>query len=109
MAMLPTAQETPGTPDFQIPESNVKAAAELCKFPHGRQPLGRFLPEHLVSLEGEIGIGSAVRAADPSPELIQLGQAEAVRMFNDQRIDIRHVHASFNNGGANQNIRFVFY
>ena len=87
----------------------MKAAAELGKFPHCRQPPRGFLPQHLVPLKREIGIGTAVGTSDTSPQLIQLGQSEAVGIFNNEGVHVRHVHAGFDNGRADQNIRLMFH
>ena len=46
----------------------------------------------------------ACGAAYPAPELVELAQAEAVCIFNDQGIGIGNVQTGFNNGGAHKNL-----
>ncbi len=58
----------------------------------------------LVPPEGEVGVGLAAGAAHPAPDLVQLGQAHAVGILNDQGVAVAHVDAGFNQGGADQHV-----
>ena len=42
--------------------------------------------------------------ADASTELVELGDAEALRMFDDHHGRVRHIHADLDHGGAHQDV-----
>ena len=109
MSVLSAAQQAACSPDFQISHGNLKTAAELCKFSHCSQSLCCLFRKHLISPKCKIGIPSAVGASNSAPQLIKLRQAKAIRPFDNQSVDVRHVYACFNNRGANQNINFIFH
>lgn len=75
LAALIVAKQFAGAADLQIVGGERKAGAEIFEGRDGLQPLGRVLG-HQLGMGGEqIGIGLVVRAADPAPQLVQLGQA----------------------------------
>ena len=45
-------------------------------------------------------------AAHPAPELMELAQAEAVGVLNNQGVGVGNVQAGFNDGGAHQYLDF---
>lgn len=46
-------------------------------------------------------------AAHAATQLMQLGQAKSLGMFNNHKGGVWNVHADFNNGGGNQHINFT--
>ena len=46
-------------------------------------------------------------AADTSPQLIELGKAKTVGVFNQDRVDTRNVQAAFHNRGAKHHVGFA--
>src|SRR5689334_11923362 len=53
-----------------------------------------------------MGFGGA--AADASAELVKLGEAEAFGVFDDHDGGVGDVDADFDDGGGDENVRFVF-
>ena len=43
-----------------------------------------------------------VAAPDPAAQLVQLGEAEALGMFDHHDRRVRHVNADFNDGGGDE-------
>ena len=58
----------------------------------------------LVGPDGEVGVGLTAAAAHPAPDLVQLAQAEMIRVKNDQRVGLGHVQPAFHDGGAQQHV-----
>ena len=107
MAGLLRAQQIARTPDFQVAHGNFEAGAEFREVPDGGEPLFCDLRQTLVGPEGKVGISVAGGAAHPSPELMKLGQAEAVGIFNNEGVGVGNVQAGFDDGGANQHLNFT--
>ena len=104
MAVLLRAEDIPSAADFQIPHGDPEAGAKLGKFPDGRKPLlGRFREDPVLA-DRKVGIGLAVAPADPAPQLIQLAEAEALRVIDDQGIGQGHVQAVFDNRRTEEHV-----
>ncbi len=73
-------QNVSGAAEFEVAHRNAKTGAELCKFPDGAQTLFGDFRQDFIFFIDEICISQAVRTADPSPQLIQLGQSQPVRI-----------------------------
>ena len=52
----------------------------------------------------EIGIGPPVGAPHPAPELVELGQAEAVGPVDDDGVDVGDVEPVLDDGGGDQDV-----
>ena len=65
------------------------------------KPLARGLP--LVRAEKH-AVGLPRTAADAAAQLVQLGQAEPVRVLDHHQVGVRHVHADLDHGRRNQDI-----
>ena len=52
----------------------------------------------------KVSVGALGGASHSTLELVQLGQSEAVRPVDDQRIGIRNVQAAFDDAGTHQHI-----
>ena len=96
MAVLAVAQKTACTADLQVAHRNAEARPERRELPDGRKPLGRDLGQHLIACEGEIRIRLAGAASHAPADLVQQAQSHAVRIFNNQRVAVAHVHAGLN-------------
>ena len=107
MAVLLGAQQVARAPDLHIPHGDFEAGAEFGEFPDSLQPLGGHVGEHLSPHEGEVGEGAAGGAAHPAPELMELGQAVAVGVFDDQGVDVGDIHPRLDDGGAHQDVQLM--
>ena len=107
MAVLAVAQQAAGAADLQVPHGDAHPRTEGRELPDGRQPLGRHFGEDPVPAEGEVGVCLAGRPAHPAADLVQLGQAHAVGVLNDQGVAVAHVHPGLDEGGADQQVDLV--
>ena len=48
----------------------------------------------------QVGVGLAVGPAHPSPKLVELGQAEAVRALDDDGVRVGDIDARLDDGAA---------
>src|SRR5690606_603230 len=87
-AVLLGTQEVARAPDLKVPHRDLKARSQLGKLLDGLQPLFGVFAQHFVPPVGEVGVGQAVGAADSPPQLVQLGQSEAIRVVDDQGVDV---------------------
>ena len=54
---------------------------------------------------GEVGGGPAGGATHPAPELVELGQAEGLGIFDDKGVHVGQVDARLDDGGAHQDVQ----
>ncbi len=106
MAGLLRAQQVARAPDFQVPHGNLEAGAELGKVPDGGQPLFGDFRQVFIRLVGKVGVGVAGGAAHPAPKLVELAQAKAVGVFDDEGVGVGDVQTGFDDGGADQHLDF---
>ena len=103
---LVRAQQVAGAPDFQVAHRDAEAGAQLVGLQDGVDALPGGVRDFPVGGNQQVGIGAVVAPAHPAPQLVQLRQPEAVGPVNDDGIHIGHIQAGFNDGGADQHIRF---
>ena len=63
--------------------------------------------EDLARAVGHIGIRPSCAAADAPSDLVELGEAEAVGVLDDEGVDVRHVDAGLDDGGADEDLRLA--
>ena len=80
------------------------AAAELGEFLNRAQPLSCGIAETRVTGVEEPGVGLNATAAHTTAQLIQLSQAEAVGVLDQDRVDPGDVQAAFDDGGAEHHV-----
>ncbi len=81
-----------------------KTGAEIFEGGDRLQPLGRILG-HQLGMGGEqVGISLVVGAANPAPQLVQLGQTEMIRPIHDDGVGARYVDTGLDDGGADQEV-----
>ena len=90
--------------DLQIAHGDLEAGAELRVFADGVEPLLRDLRQDLALAEGQVGIRVAAGAAHAAADLVQLGEAEAVGVLDDEGVDVRDVDAGLDDGGADEDL-----
>ena len=107
VAVLLAAQQVAGAAQFQIERGDLEAGAQVGKFAQGRQTLAGDLAQFGVGGDQQIGVGAAVRAAHAAAQLVQLGEAVALGVFDDDGVGQRNVEAVFDDGGGDEHVVFV--
>ena len=107
MPVLAVSQQAARAAYLQVAHGNAEAGAEGGKLPYGRKPLGGNLGQDLVAGKGEVGIRLAGGTPHPPADLVQLAKPHTVGVFDDQRVAVAHVHAGFDQRGADQNVDFI--
>ena len=57
-----------------------------------------------LSGQQQVGVGAVVAAPDAATQLVELGQAETVGAVNDDSVDVGHIQARLDDGGADQHV-----
>ena len=107
MAVLLRAQNVARTADFQVAHGDAEARAEGGELPDGLQTLGGHVGQRLALGDGQVGKGPAAGAPDPSADLVELGEAQPVRVLDNQGVAVGDVHAGLDDGGADQDVDLV--
>ena len=100
LAALLHAEEIAHSTDLHIPHGELVSTAQLGELLNGAQPLTGGVAQRCVARIEQPGMGLNPTATDPSPQLVQLGQAKTVGVLNQDRVDTRNVQAAFHNRGA---------
>ncbi len=79
----------------QIAHGDFKARAKFGEFLDRHQAFFCDIGQHFIALIHEISICYAARASDAAAQLIELRQAHAVGIIDDQCIDVRYINAGF--------------
>ncbi len=98
MPVLLGPEEIAGPPDLQVPRGNLEAGSEFRQLGDDLQPLPSALIQGLLSRDEEVGMRAEPVPTDPAPELIELGQAKAIRPIDDDGIGRRDVEARLDDG-----------
>ncbi len=107
MSVLVRAEDVARSANFKVAQGDFEARAELCEVTDGGKALLRHVGDGFSAGEREVGEGAPVGAPYPAPELIELRQAEAVGVFDDEGVAVRHVNAAFYDGGAHEQVGFL--
>ena len=98
------AQQVAGTPDFQVVGSQAKAAAQIVQLlKHLQTPAG-ILGQPVLAGDQQVGKGALGGAADPTAQLVQLGQTKLVGPVNNDRVGSRNIKTRLNDRRAQQHI-----
>ncbi len=81
-----------------------KASTQIFQRGDSFQTLLRVGGHRLRMRRQQPGVGLMVRAPDAPAQLVQLGQAEVIRAFDDNRVRGRDINAGFNDGGTHQHV-----
>ena len=99
---LMLAEEVARSAHLEVPERDLIAAAELGEVLEHPQPLFGLIRD-AVGYD-QVTVGAPVPASNASPDLVQLGEAEAIRPVHDQRIGVRHVQSVLDDRGADEDL-----
>ncbi|MNC15021.1 hypothetical protein D3C75_628210 [compost metagenome] len=102
--MLLSAKQISGTAYGQVTHGYFESGTKLSKLLNRLQAFLRNFCQHFIPLVGEIGIGNPVGTANPSAQLIQLGQSHFVGIMHNQRINVRNINPGLNNARADKHI-----
>lgn len=94
---LTGTQHFAGTTKLQIFLGNHKAVVTFPQHPETR--LGGKAERRLVQQHAVAGHRAA---ANPAPQLMQLGKPQPLGVFDDHQTGVGHIHAHFDNRGGNQ-------
>ena len=104
MPGLLAAQQVPRAADLQVLQGHVHARADFGVLGHGGQPLVGRLGQRGLARVQEVGVGPLAAAADPAPQLVQLGQAVHVGAVDDEGVRVGNVQAVFHDRGGDQDV-----
>ena len=104
LAALVGAQQVAGSADFQIAHGDTKTGAKLIGFEDGVDALAGGLGDLVIVGEQQICVGPVVATSDTPAQLVKLCQTEAVRPVDDDGVDVWHIEAGFDYGGADQDV-----
>ena len=92
------AEKFPRAPEEEIFLGKEESVLDLRHEPHAEP--GRLIPA--VRVKNAVGLRAA--AAHAPPELVELGQAEAVRAVHEHDDRVRHVHAHFDDARRHEEL-----
>ena len=96
--MLPVAKKVSRSPQPQILLCDLKAVSRFC---HYFQPL----PGLLVAVVGnQDAVGFLLSPTYPAPELVELAEAETVRVLHHHYCGVGHVHTYLHHRGGHQDL-----
>ena len=107
MSVLFAPEHRTRAADLQIAHGDFEAAAQFREFHDRLQPLARRFRHHLFRLEGEIGVREHRAAPHPAAQLVQLRNAQPVRIDDDEGVRLRKVDAVFDDGRGDEDVRFA--
>ena len=104
LAALVGAEEVAGAADFEVAHGNAEARAEFVGLEDGVDALAGGIGDFVVIREQQVGVGAVVAAPDTAAQLVELGEAETVGAVDDDGVDVGHVEAGLDDGGADQDV-----
>ena len=107
MARLFSAQQVTRTTQLQIAQSNVITRAQSRVLSDGCQAIMRLLSHRMLRVVEEVGVSALTGAAHTSTKLVQLRQAIALRVVDDERIRVGNIQARLNNRCAQQHVNLA--
>ena len=88
MARLLLSEQIAGAADLEVPHCDLESGTEFRKFANSCQTFFRNFFQLLVPAVHQESVSCSVGAADSAPELIQLGEAHAVGIVDDNGVGI---------------------
>ena len=109
VSALLAAEEISGAAKFEIEGGDFESGAEVGEFFQRREATAGDGREFDFLRDQQVCVGAAVRAADASAELVELGEAEAVGAVDQDRVAERDVEAVLDDGGGDEDVGFVMH
>ena len=101
---LALAEDLACAADLEVVGGQREADPEVLQRLDGLQALHGVGGHRGARRHDEVRVGAVVRAPDAAPELVQLGEPEAVGAVDDDGVRGRHVDARLDDGGAHQHV-----
>ena len=105
--MLLGAHEGAGTADLEVAHGDAHAAPQVLVLVDGREAIGRLGRERLVGREHEVGVRLLPPAPHATLELVELCEAQALRILDDECVGVRVVDAALDDGGGHEYVDLV--
>ena len=102
--MLLGSHKRAGAANLQVAHSDTHAAAQVLELGKCGQTRRRLLGERQLAREHKVRVGLRGRAAHTALELVELCQAQALRVLDDQRVGGRVVDAALHDGRGDEHI-----
>ncbi len=107
VAVLLAAQQIAGAAQFQIERRDLEAGAQIAELLERRQALAGDFGQFGIRRHQQISIRAAVGAAHAAAQLVELGEAVALGIFDNHGVRQRNIQAIFYNCRANEDIELV--
>ena len=104
MPVLLGAQQIARPADFEVPERQTEARAELRELLDHAEPLLSRVVDPAVGGDQQVGVRLLALPAHAPPQLVELGEAEAVRPVQDDGVGGRDVEARLDDGRRDQHV-----
>src|SRR4029077_1352319 len=97
-------EEVAGAADLEVAESDLETLPELVQAGDHIQPLIRRFRERPARVVKEVRIRTPARTPDSASQLVQLGEAEAIGLLDDDGVDVRDVQSRLDDGRAHEDV-----
>ncbi|MEZ4808218.1 MAG: hypothetical protein R2815_12215 [Flavobacteriales bacterium] len=103
-AALFRAEQVARATDVEVLHGDVDAAAEVAELLDGLQALAREVGQQVRAGREQVAVGLPVAAPHAAAQLVQVAEAEVLRLVHDDRVRVRDVEAVLHDGGADEHI-----
>ena len=107
-ALLPS-EKISRTAQFEIKRRDFESGSQVRKFFQSSQTAARHRGQLDLWRKEQVGVGSAIGAANPTAKLVKLGESVTVGSINKDGVAERDVQAVFNDRGGDENVGFVMH
>ena len=97
-------QEVAGAADIQVLHGDVEAAAQVAELLDGVQPAAGLVGQGNQRRHDEVAERFLVASSHAAAELMQVTQADILRLVHDDRVGVGDVQAAFDDGRAQQHV-----
>ena len=104
VAGLLGAEDVARPADLQVAHGDPEARAEVRVFLDGLEPLGGDGRDRPCVRQEQVGVGPVLVPPDAAAKLVQLGQAEAVGVVDEDRVGVGDVQARLDDRRADQHV-----